>query len=142
MPVTTVPCSYRFDLRNSVSDVARMNEWLTGILKELATPEPLAYSVLLAVEEAVTNVVSYAFAPGTDHVIDVSLDVEATRFVAVISDDGVAFDPLAHPPPKPPTDLASATIGGLGITLIRQYATTVHYSRQNETNRLELTFAR
>jgi anti-sigma regulatory factor (Ser/Thr protein kinase) len=134
--------AYRFELRNSFSDIPRMTDWLIGILQELEASDDLANAVRLCVEEAATNVVAYAFAPDTQHRIDIALDAGPERIVVAISDDGVAFDPLAQAAPAPAADLASATIGGLGISLMRQFSTAMTYRREGAINRLEMTFAR
>ena len=50
------------------------------------------------------------------------------------------FNPLAQAEPKPPRDLASAQIGGLGLKLVRSFAGSIDYQRCDATNRLTLTF--
>lgn len=119
-----------------------MSDWLRGVLTELDASEEVSHAVCLSVVEAVTNVVSYAFAPGTDHTIDIALDVSPSEFVVVVADDGVAFDPLARPAAQPAADLASAEIGGLGIALMREFSTRIGYARTGNLNRLEMAFAR
>ncbi len=118
-----------------------MSDWLRGILRDIGANDEVSHAVCLSVVEAVTNVVSYAFAPDTDHEIDLSLDVTPGELVVVIADDGVAFDPLARPAATPAADLASAAIGGLGIALMREFSTRIGYARENDRNLLEMAFA-
>jgi anti-sigma regulatory factor (Ser/Thr protein kinase) len=59
----------------------------------------------------------------------------------LVIDDGRPFDPRAQEAPQRPADLESAQIGGLGITLMRNFATGIAYRRTDGTNRLTLSFA-
>jgi anti-sigma regulatory factor (Ser/Thr protein kinase) len=140
--MSTPPRSFRFALRNSLPEIARMTDWLRESLAMIDAGDELSHAVCLSVVEAATNVVSYAFAPETEHVVDISLEATADLVTVVISDDGLAFDPLAQAPPAPATDLATVAIGGLGITLMRQFSSGIHYRREGARNRLEMTYAR
>lgn len=139
--MATAPTSFRFELHNSLSEISRMSEWLRGILRDIGASDDVSHAVCLSVVEAVTNVVSYAFAPETDHKIDITVDLSPDELVVVIADDGVAFDPLARPAAVPAADLASAAIGGLGIALMREFSTRIGYVRDQNRNLLEMAFA-
>ena len=119
-----------------------MSDWLRETLATLEVGEELAHAVCLTVIEAATNIVSYAFAPDSAHVVDIRLEAAPELLTVVIVDDGFAFDPLATAPPTPAADLASAAIGGLGITLMRQFSTSIGYRRKDGRNRLAMTYAR
>jgi anti-sigma regulatory factor (Ser/Thr protein kinase) len=140
--MTAAPSLHRFELDNSISEIARVSGWLTGLLTDLGASDETAHAVHLCVIEAVTNIVSYAFPPDSAHKIRITLDADAERIVVVLADDGVPFDPLARPAAKPATDLASAEIGGLGITLMRAFSSALRYDRDGMTNRLEMAFPR
>lgn len=140
--MATAQTSFRFEFHNSLPEITRMSDWLRQVLGEITVSDELSHAVCLSVVEAATNVVSYAFAPGTDHTIAVSLDVAPGELVVVIADDGVAFDPLARPAAEPAADLASAAIGGLGIALMREFSSRIGYTRVDDHNRLEMAFAR
>ena len=140
--MVTAPTSFRFELENSLSEIARMSDWLRGILKDIDASEDATHAVSLSVVEAVTNVVSYAFAPETVHKIVITVDVSPAELIVAITDDGVAFDPLARPAATPAADLASAEIGGLGIALMREFSSRIGYARLGDLNRLEMAFTR
>ena len=139
--MATAPTSFRFELQNSISEISRMSDWLRGVLGVIGVSDEVSHAVCLSVVEAVTNVVSYAFAPGTNHTIELKLDVTPGELVVVIADDGAAFDPLARPAAMPAADLASAAIGGLGIALMREFSSRIGYARAGNLNRLEMGFA-
>jgi phosphoserine phosphatase RsbU/P len=132
---------YSLILRNDRAELARMMSWIDDLVAPLELSPETTGALQLCLEEAVVNIISYAFAPQTQH--DVRIDVfrEGTTVVAKITDDGEPFDPLAHELPGQPADLESAHIGGLGIRLMRSFAADIAYQRMGETNRLTLSFA-
>jgi anti-sigma regulatory factor (Ser/Thr protein kinase) len=140
--MVTAPTTFRFELDNTLAEIGRMSDWLRGILHDIDASEDTTHAVSLSVVEAVTNVVSYAFEPGTIHKILIVMDVLPDELVVAITDDGIAFDPLARPAATPAADLASAEIGGLGIALMREFSSRIGYARTGDLNRLEMAFAR
>ena len=58
----------------------------------------------------------------------------------IIEDHGPAFDPTHAPDPELPTRLEDATIGGLGIQLMRRFAQSMNYQRRDGINKLTLEF--
>ncbi len=98
------------------------------------------YWVELVFEELVTNIVRYAYTDDRAHEIGVRLTCGDGRIVLAIEDDGRPFDPLKRPEPNRPASIEEATIGGLGIPLIRKAATGLRYERTADgKNRLTVT---
>jgi anti-sigma regulatory factor (Ser/Thr protein kinase) len=128
-------------LRNDPAEIARMMAWIDDVVSPMELPLRTTHAVQLCLEEALTNIVSHAFEPGGEHDIGVAMWRGETALYAEVTDDGRAFDPLSHPLPAAPKDLASAPIGGLGIKLMRSFAHGVTYRRCGTTNRLTLSFA-
>jgi sigma-B regulation protein RsbU (phosphoserine phosphatase) len=128
-------------LRNDPAELARVTAWIVGIAAQLGLTEETAYAVQVCVEEALINVISHAFEPGTTHDVQLALWRDDATLLVEVTDQGRAFDPLSHELPAPPRDLESAPIGGLGIKLIRGFASSVAYQRVGPTNRLTLSFA-
>jgi anti-sigma regulatory factor (Ser/Thr protein kinase) len=97
----------------------------------------------LILEEAVTNVINYAFADlPPPHMIRVKLDIAIERIVAEVVDNGRAFDPLARPEPDLSRPIEERDPGGLGILLMRRMTDRIEYRRSNGDNRLLLEKAR
>lgn len=53
-----------------------------------------------------------------------------------VKDQGIEFDPLAAAPPDLTLDLARRPIGGLGVFLLRTFASSLSYRREQGWNRL------
>jgi serine/threonine-protein kinase RsbW len=108
-----------------------------SVLRFLAPhqPSPRAlYAVELVVEEALTNMMKYAFRDGDSHEIDLTVRIEADGIVLRFEDDGVAFDPLQAPEPRAPSTIEEAVPGGLGIALLRRHCSSADYRRLGGRN--------
>ena len=118
-----------------------MMAWIDDMVTPLELSPETTYALQLCLEEAVVNVISYAFEPGAEHNVRIAVWRDGTTVLAEITDDGMPFDPLAQELPEQPSDLESAQIGGLGIKLMRSFASNIAYQRAGSTNRLTMTFA-
>jgi anti-sigma regulatory factor (Ser/Thr protein kinase) len=90
--------------------------------------------------EAVTNIVSHAYADNTAHQIRLSLERDAQAVSLEIEDDGIAFDLREVARPERPANLADAKIGGLGVHIVRSLSDELQHQRCGELNRLRLVF--
>lgn len=115
-----------------------MSQWLHHILTDWQIPPALQFRVDLSANEAVTNILSYAFPGAGEHQILLHLALEKDQLSLAIEDDGMAFNPLEMPPHQQPESLAEAEIGGLGIHLIKHYMDHCDYQRINNKNYLLL----
>lgn len=131
--------SVSLHLQNQTAEVARMSHWLQTILDDWNIPPALQFRVDLSANEAVTNILSYAFPNGGQHQILLNLSLERDLLKLSIEDDGIAFNPLDMPPHQQPRNITEAEIGGLGIHLIRHYMDECHYQRHNDKNHLILS---
>ena len=91
----------------------------------------------LALEEILTNIISYGYTDGQEHEIRVRLSVRPGEVKAEVEDDGQSFNPLAAPEPHTAEALEERTIGGLGIHLVRTLMDGLEYKRQADRNVLE-----
>jgi len=118
-------------------------EWVEERCQEAGLGGELAFKLMLAIEEAVTNVVSYAFAEmPPPHRIQLRLEIDDERCAAEVVDNGRPFDPSAAPPPDLTGSLEEREAGGLGIHLIRNMVDRVEYRREDGQNRLRIETAR
>lgn|SRR5579872_3282131 len=128
-------------LRNDRAELARMMTWVEQLVGPLKLTPPTTYAVQLCLEEAVVNIISYAFEPDTEHLVKIGVWRDGRSVFAEITDDGRPFDPRSHETPRRTADLESAHVGGLGITLMHNFAANIEYRRAGGTNRLTLSFA-
>ena len=134
---------HQLDLEPRVCRVAQLNEWIGSCCAADGVGEDLAFKMTLAIEEAVVNVISHAFAGvSPPHSIRVRLDIAAQRVTAEIIDNGRPFDPTAAALPDLSVPLDERRSGGLGIHLMRTMVDRLRYRRGDGTNILRLETAR
>ena len=86
--------------------------------------------VQLAVEEACTNIVLYAY-EGGEGFIYASVEAKKDRLWITIEDDGPPFDPTGHMTlPRTTHDDIEGPVGGWGIGLIRMFVDEITYERR------------
>jgi anti-sigma regulatory factor (Ser/Thr protein kinase) len=95
---------------------------LAGKIEELAEkwelPMALTMNLNLVLEEAVSNVIFYAFNNNEVHEIFIKLSLDNNVLTIEISDDGIPFDPTLRKQPDITLPAEERPIGGLGIFLI------------------------
>ena len=126
-----------------VSTIPPLIEWVEARCQEGGLSGELTFKLMLAIEEAATNVVSYAFAEmPPPHRIQIRIDIDDNRCIVEVVDNGRPFDPSAAPPPDLTGPLEERDPGGLGIHLIRNMADRIEYRREDGQNRLRIETAR
>jgi serine/threonine-protein kinase RsbW len=89
-------------------------------------------ALVLAVDEACTNIIEHGYAGRDPGQISISLDAEEDGVRVRIADSGRAFDPASAEAPDLAAGWEERPIGGLGWHLIRQTVDEVRY-RSDET---------
>lgn len=98
-----------------------------------------ALSLNLALEEAVTNVMMYAYPEGTDGLVEIKAIIRKDSLEFIVADSGMPFDPTAAPAADISLDVEDRPIGGLGIFLVRNIMDEVQYTRsENGKNILSM----
>ena len=128
-------------MRNDIQQIPTLAEWIDS----LGIPEELNMPVNLALEEAVSNVMLYAY-PDIKHgqvlVEFVRSQVAGQQaheqIIFTITDSGIPFDPTQQPPADTSLSVEERAIGGLGIHLVMQLMDEVKYERVEDKNVLTL----
>lgn len=92
----------------------------------------------IAFDEMLSNIIYYAYPDADTHAIEIDVDFDGQRVIAVIGDDGVPFNPFAQPAPNTDRPLAEREPGGCGIHLVRNMFDDVSYQRQLDRNIITL----
>ena len=126
-------------LQNDIRQLPQLAEFVEAVAEEAALPPSLTMSLNLALEEAVTNVVLYAYPEGTDGTVDITAILQPEKEISfVISDSGKAFDPTQAKEADTSLGVEERPIGGLGIHLVRKIMDTVSYERTDGRNILTM----
>ena len=125
-------------LKNRPEEKRRLLAALESFVGTHNVPKPAFQAADLVLEEHLTNLMSYAYDDGLEHEILVRLEVNASRLVVEVEDDGRAFDPTLVPEVDTTLPLDQRRIGGLGIHFIRRSMDEVHYHRRANRNVLQM----
>jgi sigma-B regulation protein RsbU (phosphoserine phosphatase) len=126
-------------LHNDIQQIPQLADFVGIIAEEMGLEQSLAMGLNLALEEAVTNVILYAYPPGSDGLVDIEAIMRAKSLEFIISDSGIPFDPTQAPMADVTLNVAERPIGGLGIYLVRSIMDSVKYERKDGQNFLSMT---
>jgi anti-sigma regulatory factor (Ser/Thr protein kinase) len=127
-------------LANDLDEVGRLAALTEEFLDSHTQDVSLAFKVNVAMDEVLTNIISYGLEDQPAATVDVRMQVFADTLTIVVTDPGPAFDPLAEAPePDLESDIDDRPIGGLGVFLVQQFMDHCAYARVEDHNRLTLT---
>ena len=126
------------ELENDVRQVTALNDFVKRISGQLNIAPSVVKSIRLAVEEAVVNVMDYAYPANVVGKIKIRALSDGETLEFVISDSGVAFDPTQALEADTSLSANDRPIGGLGILLVRELMDSINYERINGRNVLTL----
>ena len=126
-------------LTNDISEISKLNEFVEEIGNEFSLTADVVFNVNLVLEEAIVNVINYAYPKEKHESIYLSAQLHEGSIVFVLTDTGMQFDPTKAPEADITLSLEDRPIGGLGIFLIRQIMNEVSYERIDGKNVLTLS---
>ncbi len=119
-------------LHNDIQQIPQLAEFVEAVADLAHLDVGLTMSLNLALEEAVSNVIMYAYPKGSDGLVDVEAIVRKDSLEFILSDNGTPFDPTAAPEADITLDVEDRPIGGLGIFLVRNIMDEVKYTRSDD----------
>lgn len=126
----------RVRLRNDIHELETMNRFLEECAVDLGLPASFMINLCLVMEEAVSNIIFYAY--DKDQLIEdavfISLRFNGADLIIRVEDHGKPFDPTARLDPDITLSAEERPIGGLGIFLIKNIMDEVSYSREEGRN--------
>ena len=125
-------------LTNDIQQVPQLAEFIDDVCEAMGFDELTTMQMNLAIEEAVVNVMNYAYPEGTTGNVNVEVQANDARLKFVISDSGKHFDPTSVAEADTTLSAEDRSIGGLGIYLVRQLMDSVNYERIGGFNVLTL----
>jgi anti-sigma regulatory factor (Ser/Thr protein kinase) len=114
-----------FVLANRPLEIASLQDQLEAYGRQHRIAPRVLHDVQLALEEHLTNVISYAFRNDQEHQINVRIQIRESELAVEVEDDGRAFNPLEQKP-----------IGGLGVYIMRQSLDSLQNRREQDRNRV------
>ncbi len=102
---------------------------------DIPDDEALQFKIRLSIEEAVENVVRYAYEGGLGWIeVGTGLDPDGVMLTILLRDAGVPFNPLDRPDPDVTLPAGERQIGGLGIFLCKKLMDSIEYVYEDGCN--------
>jgi sigma-B regulation protein RsbU (phosphoserine phosphatase) len=133
-----VKFSKRIVLTNDIKQLTQLTAFVQEVCEQLGFNENLTKKMNLAIEEAVTNVIFYAYPRGIKGDISIEAVSNDVRLKFTIIDSGSPFDPTMKGEADITSSLEDRPIGGLGIHLMRKIMDSINYERIDGHNVLTL----
>lgn len=121
------------------SEIARVNAAFGGFADAHALPASVRRSMLVVLDELLSNTIVYGFAGRAGGEVTVEAVLRTDRVCVTLTDDGRPFDPFGRAAPDTALPVEERRIGGLGIHLVRHMMDEVSYHRLADRNVVVLT---
>ena len=117
---------------SSTDNLSLIREFVKSAAEESGFSSEIVGKIILAVDEACTNIIkhAYKYSPDGDILINVKLD--NSRFTISIIDEGMRFNPNLIPEPDIKEYHKQKRIGGLGMFLMKKLMDEVKYESLND----------
>ena len=125
-------------LPNDTQEVPRLNAFVEEVCQTVGFDEIVTMKVNVAVEEAVVNVMKYAYPSGQRGDVTIEAASNDVQLKFTIIDSGKPFDPTVQAEVDTTLPAKERKIGGLGIHIMRQNMDSMNYERMDNLNVLTL----
>jgi anti-sigma regulatory factor (Ser/Thr protein kinase) len=114
----------RLEIRSDPSALGAVRERIEAFALAHGLDEEAAGRMVLAVDEALTNVIRHAYHGATDQPIEIDLAREGDELVVTVRDHGR----VVHPEAIRSRDLDDIRPGGLGVHIMNECMTQVEFA--------------
>ena len=125
-------------LECNIDEVPKLADFVDSVCFALNLSPSLTMQMNLAIEEAVVNVINYAYPVGSPGKVNVEATANDQVLKFIVIDSGKPFDPTTRGEVDTLLPVEERNIGGLGIHLIRKYMDSINYEREDGKNILTL----
>ena len=126
------------ELRNSLSELDTLGQSLQQFEEELGLSNKVLFQICLAMEEIVSNIISYGYTDDAVHWIKIAILHEQGILIIRLEDDGIPFNPLWAQEPDCECPVEERKVGNLGIHLCKKVMDEMIYERCGNKNILTL----
>ncbi len=128
------------NVKSRTENLSLIRDFINSSATEINIPEDIVENIILAVDEACTNIIKHAYKYSPDGDIIIKVKPSSTKFVVSIIDNGISFEPDTVPEPDLQKYYRQRRVGGLGIYLMRTLMDEVKYiSKPGEYNEVLLS---
>ncbi len=125
-------------ITSKTENLSQVRDFIKSIAETCGFTKEEIGKIILAVDEATTNVIKHAYHYADDKEINIKASCEKGKFSIVISDEGSVFDPNKIPLPDLKEYHKQKKVGGLGMFLMRKLMDDVKYEHFANRNKVTL----
>ena len=124
----------------SIEKIEEATTFMNEVLDNAGCSEKVKMQMSVALDELMSNVARYAYAPGTGD-ITIGFDVleNPKRLVMTLTDSGKPYNPLEKEDPDITLSAEQREIGGLGIFIVKKYMDDMTYEYKDGQNIVKIT---
>ncbi len=127
-------------VKSKTENLSPIRDFISSAALDLNIPKDIIENIILAVDEACTNIIKHAYKYSPDGEILIKVKPSTSKFVVSIVDNGISFEPETIPEPDLQKYYRQRKVGGLGIYLMRSLMDSVKYiSKPGKYNEVLLT---
>jgi len=115
------------NVKSRTENLSLIRDFINSSATEINIPEDIVENIILAVDEACTNIIKHAYKYSPDGDILIKVKPSSTKFVVSIIDNGISFEPDTVPEPDLQKYYRQRRVGGLGIYLMKTLMDEVKY---------------
>lgn len=110
-------------------ELAKVRLFVVERAQKIFTNAPsMPDKIMLAVDEAVANVMEHAYVAPSDAEVKIAITADEHKFIVEVFDEGKQFNPLMMPEVEIHAHVKQGKRGGLGVFIIRKVMDEVEYN--------------
>lgn len=127
-------------VKSRTENLSAIRDFIASAARAVEINEDTVENIMLAVDEACSNIIKHAYKSDPEGEIKIELDFSDGKFTVTIQDKGISFEPDLIPEPDLQKYYRQRRVGGLGMYLMKSLMDDVQYiSVPGKYNRVLLT---
>lgn len=114
-------------VKSQTENLSEIRDFVSGNAVEAGIPGSTIDNIILAVDEACTNIIKHAYKLSPKGEIIIRIDYDEEKFTITIIDYGKSFEPDRVPRPDLQKYYLEHRVGGLGMYLMKSLMDNVEY---------------
>ena len=119
--------SSQLKVKSRTENLSEIRDFVSGNARAADIPEVTVENIILAVDEACTNIIKHAYNLSPEGEIIIKIDYDEEKFMVTIIDYGKSFEPDRVPLPDLQKYYREHRVGGLGMYLMKSLMDDVEY---------------
>lgn len=119
--------NHELKVKSKTENLSEIRDFVSANAHQAGISSETIDNIILAVDEACTNIIKHAYKLSPQGEIIVRIDYDETKFTVTIIDYGKSFEPNKVPLPDLQKYYREHRVGGLGMYLIKSLMDDVEY---------------